>query len=163
MSAGYQSPRSTVLSTDAAVSAAVETNMSDGEDLLEIGLESARRQTGTRWSFDEVLFRKRWQQVLDRGGFRSEAATRQLFACFRSPPRTDALRDVTLPALIVHGTEDPLLPIAHGRALAQALPCSKLVEVEGWGHVIPWGHWEIVLDPLIPHLLAAERTYAGVR
>ena len=43
--------------------------------------------------------------------------------------------------LIVHGERDQLIPIEHGRALAQLLgPRAKLVSVPGAGHGDMWDH-----------------------
>ncbi len=42
--------------------------------------------------------------------------------------------DVTAPLLVIHGTADPLFPIEHGRALAEATFGAELVELEGGGH-----------------------------
>jgi pimeloyl-ACP methyl ester carboxylesterase len=45
------------------------------------------------------------------------------------------LNAITIPTLIVWGVEDPLFPIAHGRALAAGIPDAKLVTIEKCGHV----------------------------
>jgi pimeloyl-ACP methyl ester carboxylesterase len=54
-----------------------------------------------------------------------------------APDRTSALRGCALPATVIHGLDDPLLPIAHGRALAAALPAARFYEIEGMGHDLP--------------------------
>jgi uncharacterized protein len=42
--------------------------------------------------------------------------------------------NLRLPALVVHGTDDELIPIAMGRAVAAALPHARFVQVEGGHH-----------------------------
>jgi pimeloyl-ACP methyl ester carboxylesterase len=42
---------------------------------------------------------------------------------------------VKAPTLIIHGTEDPILPPDHGEALAKAIPGSKYILQYGMGHV----------------------------
>ena len=42
------------------------------------------------------------------------------------------------PALVVHGTDDQVLPHPNGAALAAALPDARLVSLEGQGHL--WTH-----------------------
>ena len=42
---------------------------------------------------------------------------------------------VTAPAVVVHGTEDEVFPLAHGRELAQEIPTARLVVIDGMGHV----------------------------
>ena len=44
-------------------------------------------------------------------------------------------RELGLPVLIVHGTADAIVPVEHGRRLAELLPDAELVELEGTGHV----------------------------
>lgn len=46
----------------------------------------------------------------------------------------EALRDT--PVLILHGQEDPVIPVETARRLAERLPRSRLVELEGQGHLI---------------------------
>ena len=54
------------------------------------------------------------------------------------PPalRTD-IRAIGLPTLVVHGSDDPLFPLAHGEALAGIIPGARLVVVPGMGHQFP--------------------------
>ena len=54
-----------------------------------------------------------------------------------------------MPALIIHGTDDPLFPPAHGEALAREIPGARLLLVEGLGHELPRWAWDEVLPPLI--------------
>jgi pimeloyl-ACP methyl ester carboxylesterase len=46
-----------------------------------------------------------------------------------------AISRLTMPALVLHGTEDPIVPVEWGRELAEALPDSRLVVYEGCGHL----------------------------
>ena len=57
-----------------------------------------------------------------------------------------------LPTLVLHGTADPLFPLAHGRALADAIPGARLIELEDVGHPLPPPRtWEVVVDALVEH------------
>lgn len=51
------------------------------------------------------------------------------------PPRR--LADLTVPALVLHGTHDPMFPLPHGRALAADIPGATLVVLDGMGHEVP--------------------------
>jgi pimeloyl-ACP methyl ester carboxylesterase len=46
-----------------------------------------------------------------------------------------------LPTLLIWGTEDPIIPIEHGRAARERIPKSRLVEIPGAGH------WPQLDDP----------------
>lgn len=45
-----------------------------------------------------------------------------------------AFRRIGCPVLVIHGTEDPILPVENGRALAAGIPGARLVELPGRGH-----------------------------
>jgi pimeloyl-ACP methyl ester carboxylesterase len=66
---------------------------------------------------------------------------RQLVAIAASGDRTTALRSVSVPALVVHGADDPLVAVSGGRATARAIPGAELVEFEGMGHHLPRELW----------------------
>lgn len=59
---------------------------------------------------------------------------RQLAAILASPPRGPLLKGVKLPCLVLHGEDDPLVPVECGRATAAAIPGCKLVTIPGMGH-----------------------------
>ena len=49
--------------------------------------------------------------------------------------RTEQVPKIQAPTLVVHGDEDPLVPIENGRRLAAAIPSSRFVVLDGVGHV----------------------------
>jgi pimeloyl-ACP methyl ester carboxylesterase len=56
---------------------------------------------------------------------------------------------------MVHGTTDPLFPLAHGRALTDAIPGARLIELPDVGHQLPPPHtWQRLTDTLIDHTAA---------
>ena len=56
------------------------------------------------------------------------------------------LSSITAPTLVIHGTEDPLRPLPHGRAVADQIPNARFETVEGMGH----GFY----SPGLPHRIA---------
>ncbi len=54
-----------------------------------------------------------------------------------APDTVDYLPNLTIPTLVVHGTSDPVYPVAHGQGLADLLPRAELVLIEGMGHELP--------------------------
>jgi len=57
--------------------------------------------------------------------------------------------------LVLHGTDDPLVPFACGQDTARRIPGARLVGIEGMGHDLPPGVVERLLQPLVPHLMAS--------
>ncbi len=51
-----------------------------------------------------------------------------------APDRLAPLAKITAPALVIHGTEDPLRPLPYGQALAAQIPQAGLEAVPGMGH-----------------------------
>jgi pimeloyl-ACP methyl ester carboxylesterase len=62
---------------------------------------------------------------------------RQLAAIIDDGDRTARLASVTVPTLVLHGEDDPLVKVEGGRATADAIPGAKLVTLPGWGHDLP--------------------------
>ncbi|MBV1687308.1 alpha/beta hydrolase [Novosphingobium sp. G106] len=62
---------------------------------------------------------------------------RQLAAARGAPDRRPQLRALSVPALVVHGRNDPLFPPECGTDLARSIPGSWLLEPGGMGHDLP--------------------------
>lgn len=63
--------------------------------------------------------------------------------------RRPLLRKTSIPTLVVHGTDDPILPYPHGKALADAIPGAKLLTIEGMGHDLPVQVWPQIIGEMI--------------
>jgi pimeloyl-ACP methyl ester carboxylesterase len=62
------------------------------------------------------------------------------------------LDEIKAPTLVLHGTEDPLFPIAHGEALATEIPGARLLRLEGMGHQMPPRQlWDRVVAAILEH------------
>lgn len=92
-----------------------------------------------------------WAEAHYRRGLNPNGVARQMAAIIASGDRSAALRAVKVPTLVLHGSADPLLPLACGEATARAIPESRLEILEGMGHVIPEALW-----PRIVALIASQ-------
>ncbi|MFK0251375.1 alpha/beta fold hydrolase [Amycolatopsis azurea] len=92
------------------------------------------------YPFDEARMRERAERSYDRGVDPGGTA-RQLAAIMSSGDRSRALRKLQVPALVVHGSKDPLVHVSGGRATARALRESALDVVPGMGHDLPRAIW----------------------
>lgn len=68
-----------------------------------------------------------------------------------SPPWHERLDQLSVPTLVIHGTDDPILPYDHGQALASAIPGATLLTLEGVGHELPTGVLDVVIPALLEH------------
>ena len=107
-----------------------------------------RELTGSRYPFDEEKFREGAKAIMDHGHnpFPGHGA-----AVSSSPHRKDRLKEISLPTLVIHGTEDAILPFDHGQALADGIPNAQLMVLEGVGHEIPEQMTEQITSRMIQH------------
>jgi pimeloyl-ACP methyl ester carboxylesterase len=105
----------------------------DREGYIEHMIRVFRAFAGNSNRFDEAMERDLCALAYDRSlypfGF-----VRQFSAILASGGRREALKTVSVPALVIHGADDPLLPLEHGKDTADAIPGAKLLVVEGLGH-----------------------------
>jgi pimeloyl-ACP methyl ester carboxylesterase len=94
---------------------------------------------------DEARTRELAAATFDRGHHPAGTA-RQLAAILASGDRTPRLRELRLPAVVIHGTADPLVPYRGGVATARAIPGAELMSVDGMGHDLPREVWPRVVD-----------------
>ncbi len=105
-------------------------------------VEIYRQLTGSRFPFNEKDFREKLKPVIEHGNnpFSLHGA-----AVGASPDRTSRLHEIKVPTLVIHGTEDAILPLDHGLAVADGITDSKRMIMEGVGHEIP--------EDLIPEII----------
>jgi pimeloyl-ACP methyl ester carboxylesterase len=71
---------------------------------------------------------------VDRTPFDPPAAARQMAAIVAAELRHERLRRLRIPALVIHGADDPVIPAAHGEDAARSIPGADLLIVPGLGH-----------------------------
>ncbi len=76
------------------------------------------------------------ERDIDRVPYEPTGMTRQMAAALVAPPRNDILKSVTAPTLVIHGADDPLVPVQAGEDTAGSVPGAELIIVPGMGHDI---------------------------
>lgn len=99
------------------------------------------------FAFDEERIRENTALDFDRS-FYPEGAARQLIAILIRGNRKEALASIKVPTLIIHGADDPLVPVEHGKDTAEAIPGSELMIIDGMGHDIPREVWPQLIDAI---------------
>jgi pimeloyl-ACP methyl ester carboxylesterase len=72
-----------------------------------------------------------------RNGYNPNAPSQHDAAAKRSGSRYEKLKGLKIPVLIIHGMNDPLVPIEHGKKLAAVIPNSKTKWFDNMGHYLP--------------------------
>lgn len=121
----------------------------DTDALIEHSL-TLLKLIGSPAYFDEQHARQRVQMMHERR-FYPKGINRQLLAIMATGSLTDINALIQQPTLIVHGKADRLLPPAHGRALARAIPHAHLQLIEHLGHDIPLALSDLLSQLFIEH------------
>jgi pimeloyl-ACP methyl ester carboxylesterase len=108
------------------------------------------------FALDEARIRERTARAYDRC-FHPPGAARQIAAILAHGNRRPRLAGVAAPTLVIHGADDPLVPLAGGRDTADAIPGAELLVIEGMGHDLPEGAWPRIVGAIASHTEAAER------
>jgi pimeloyl-ACP methyl ester carboxylesterase len=74
---------------------------------------------------------------------------RQMAAVITDKGRAERLADITVPFQVLHGREDPLIPLACGEDTAKRVPGASLVVIDGMGHDVTVANSPVVSDALI--------------
>jgi pimeloyl-ACP methyl ester carboxylesterase len=114
----------------------------DRESYVE-GHVAGQRIWGSPEFADESRWRSDAERAFDRS-FRPTGSKRQFQAVGASGSRAEALRELDVPTLVMHGDRDTLIDISGGRRTAELVPGARFEVIEGMGHDYPpqlWARW----------------------
>lgn len=135
-------------SSDLAMPA--EPDAQDAASVVEYVVAGARAYAGGSPYFDEAAIRALVERDVARA--RSYASTLvNHYAIEFDEPARGGFGDIAAPTLVVHGDHDPLLPLAHGEALRDAIPGAGLMVLKGAGHDLPRPVWDDFVSALVRH------------
>ena len=106
--------------------------------------------------FDEERVRARVRRAVERS-LNPAGMARQFLAILKAESRKEALGGLELPALVVHGEQDPLVPVECGRATAASIPGARLLTLPGMGHDLPMALWPVLTDAICEVAERGER------
>lgn len=86
----------------------------------------------------------------------TDGGSRQLAAILSTGDRTEEVRRIVAPALVIHGDKDRMVAPSGGRATHQAIVGSKLWVVPGMGHDYPRDLWPDLVQAIVDHAKAAD-------
>ena len=124
------------------------------EVLVEHGIMLARTIGSPAYPADEERRRERTRTAVRRS-FYPEGPTRHLSAIVADGDRRSMLKDVSVPTLVLHGEDDPLVPVEGGRDTAASIPGAKIKTIPGWGHDLPLELVDEVAEAIASHAKAA--------
>lgn len=105
--------------------------------------------------FDAAAVQARAGTEYDRC-FYPEGATRQLAAIYASGDRSDALTQLDVPTLVIHGRDDTLITPSGGERTAELVPAARYVLLTDMGHDLPRPLWPVFAELVGGHARVAD-------
>ena len=143
-------PRSSDAATAVLMSRPAGTDL---DAILDHGVRSAKVIGSPGYPADEVALRARIKRDYERS-HQPAGIARQMAAIYAGGDRRTAIATISAPTMVIHGVDDPLVPVEGGRDTAASIPGAKLREIPGMGHDLPL--------PLVPVILDAFEEVAKV-
>jgi pimeloyl-ACP methyl ester carboxylesterase len=106
------------------------------EQLIKHGMKLRTAIGSPGYPVDEAALRAFVEKNVDRRWY-PEGGARQYLSVIASGDRVELLKTVKVPTLVLHGEEDPLLPVEGGRDVARLVPAAEIQTYPGWGHDFP--------------------------
>ncbi|MWV47389.1 alpha/beta fold hydrolase [Paenibacillus sp. HJL G12] len=126
-----------------------EVDWTNEASIVEFTTAKWRVLRGSKHSFDKdkiaLLAKKEFRRSAHPASMMNHALV--------SGGETDLVRtnEIDVPALIVHGTEDPIIPYEHGVHLAAVIPDAKLLTLHGTGHELHADDWDTIIQAIEAH------------
>jgi len=117
---------------------------------IERSVQASRAIGSPAYPSDEAELRALAERAFERG-VNPPGFARQLVAILASGNRRQALGGVRAPTLVIHGADDPLVPVEAGRDTAASVPGAELLEIAGMGHDLPRALWPVVVEAIAKH------------
>jgi pimeloyl-ACP methyl ester carboxylesterase len=115
----------------------------DRESLIQHSMQTWRLIGSPAYPAEPAVLRGKVERAFDRATY-PQGLARQTLAILASGSRVPLLRRIHAPTLIIHGDQDPLVPVAAAHDLARHIPGAQLEIIPGMGHDLP--------VELLPHL-----------
>jgi pimeloyl-ACP methyl ester carboxylesterase len=127
----------------------------DRESIIREGMRIQRVIGSPGFPTSDAELRAKVERAADRSYYPSGAG-RHLLAVLASGSRVELLKEIKVPTLVIHGTDDPLVPVEAGKDTARHIPGAALKIIPGMGHDLANGLIPILTEAIADHCLAAD-------
>jgi pimeloyl-ACP methyl ester carboxylesterase len=134
--------------------ASADVDWSDRTSVIDYLVAYERMLAGGVRPFDEATWRELVGRDVERARDIAASENHSLIPEGDVPP--EPISSIAVPTLVIHGTADPMFPLAHGRALAEEIPGARLLTLEGAGHGVYRADWEPIAHAILTHTDAAD-------
>ncbi len=129
----------------------------DAEATIEHGVRVYKAMGSPAYPTDEKEIRRRVTEDFKRSNYPA-GFSRQAAAVMVTGDRRAALKRIKAPTVVIHGADDPLVPVEGGRDTAANIAGAELIEIPGMGHHLPAPLYSRIADAIES---VAERARAG--
>jgi pimeloyl-ACP methyl ester carboxylesterase len=129
-----------------------DVDWSDDSSVVDYLVGYARVLAGGARPFDEAAMRELVRRDVERAHDIAASGNHGLAAEGELP--SGPLSAIAVPTRVIHGTDDPMFPLAHGEALAREIPAARLLVLEAAGHGVERADWEPVARAILGHTAA---------
>jgi pimeloyl-ACP methyl ester carboxylesterase len=126
-----------------------QVDWSDADSVIEYLVDYSRVLAGGERPFDEAAARALMRRDVERA--RDFAAAQNHDLIPDEGRQSEPLSSIAAPTLVIHGTADPMFPVAHGEALAEDIPGARLLRLGGAGHGVDRADWETDVGAILEH------------
>jgi pimeloyl-ACP methyl ester carboxylesterase len=129
--------------------ASAEVDWSDRGSVIEYLEAYERMLAGGVRPFDELAWRGLVGRDIERARDIAASQNHTMIPEGDVPP--EPMSSIAVPTLVIHGSADPMFPLAHGQALAEELPGARLLTIEGAGHGVDRADWKTIARAILEH------------
>ncbi len=143
-----------------AVLTSAPENPDDIESIIQHNMKTHKVIGSPGYPYpDELLYDVNARAI--KRAYYPQGFNRQYAAILASGSRVEKLKKVTCPALVIHGSADPLVPVDGGEDTARSIPHAELEIIDGMGHDIPPGLIERITGRVAEFAHRAEKQVAA--
>ena len=136
--------------------ASTRVDWSDERSVIDYLVDYARVLAGSARPFDEAGVHELVRRDVKRA--HNIAASENHGMVAEGEVSRQPLASIAVPTLVIHGTDDPMFPLAHGEALAREIPRARLLTLGGAGHGVERADWEKIAHAILAHTDVGDRS-----
>jgi pimeloyl-ACP methyl ester carboxylesterase len=127
----------------------------DREAAIQHGMYVYRAIGSPGFVTPEAELRQKVERAFDRSSYPAGVG-RQLAAIVANGSRVELLKRITAPTLVIHGADDPLVPLAAGKDTAAHIKGARFEIIPGMGHDLPTALLPRLVESIAVHCQAVE-------
>lgn len=124
-------------------------NWKNKDEVIENFSKKSKVLIGSKHIFDEKKIRRLNEEDFDRASNLKSMENHGFIRGWGS--YLSRTNEINAPTLVIHGTEDPIIPYEHGVHLSQIIPNAVLVTLDGVGHEIHHNDWDEIINAISKH------------